>query len=246
MNSRKQFPLAVKAVLIDLDGTLLDTIHDLAEAANQMRLALGMDILPVARIKTFVGKGIVNMVQRSLTDSEAIDPKPALLERALVEYERQYMAVLTREVLHFPGVEEGMRLLHEAGFLLACVTNKAERFTRPLLEASGLAHYFSLVVSGDTTAKRKPDPMPLFHAAEQFGIAPQEMVLIGDSVNDFDAARAAGCHVFIVPYGYNEGRDPAALDADAIVPGLVEAAKLLKNSGYKRDIDRASPCSTAQ
>ena len=100
-------PLGVKAVLIDLDGTLLDTIHDLAEAANQMRMALGMGTLPVARIKSFVGKGIVNLVKRTLTNSQEIDPEPALLERASAEYERQYMAVLTRDVLHFPGVEIG-------------------------------------------------------------------------------------------------------------------------------------------
>ena len=237
-------PLGVKAVLIDLDGTLLDTIHDLAEAANRMRLALGMDTLPVERIKSFIGKGIVNLVKRTLTDSQEIDPEPALLERASAEYERQYMAVLTRDVLHFPGVEEGVRMMQEAGFYLACVTNKAERFTLPLLAASGLRPAFDLVVSGDTTVKKKPDPEPLLYAAEKFGVTPQEMVLIGDSVNDFQAARAAGCHVFIVPYGYNEGHDATLLPADAIVPGLVEAAKLLKNTGTKRGISRAQQQST--
>lgn len=237
-------PLGVKAVLIDLDGTLLDTIHDLAEAANQMRMALGMGTLPVARIKSFVGKGIVNLVKRTLTNSQEIDPEPALLERASAEYERQYMAVLTRDVLHFPGVEEGVRLMQEAGFYLACVTNKAERFTLPLLAASGLRPAFDLVVSGDTTVKKKPDPEPLLYAAEKFGVTPQEMVLIGDSVNDFQAARAAGCHVFIVPYGYNEGHDATLLPADAIVPGLVEAAKLLKNTGTKRGTSRAQQQST--
>lgn len=239
MNAQKDFPLPVKAVLIDLDGTLLDTIHDLAEAANQMRLALGMDALPVERIKTFVGKGIINLVKRSLTNSHEIDPHPVLLDQALAEYDLQYMAVLTRDVLHFPGVREGMRRLHDDGYLLACVTNKAERFTLPLLEASGLAPYFDLVISGDTTVKKKPDPMPLLYAAEKFGIGVQEMVLIGDSVNDFQAARAAGCHVFIVPYGYNEGRDASELTADAIVPGLVEAADLLKNTNEKRGPSRA-------
>ncbi len=222
------FPLTVKAVLIDLDGTLLDTIHDLAEAANRMLSALEMPILPVEKIKTFVGKGIPNLVKRSLTESaNHVHPENELFERALHEYERQYMSVLTREVLHFPGVEDGLKMMHEAGYRLACVTNKAERFTLPLLEASGLMEYFDLVVSGDTVEKKKPDPMPLLHVAERFGVAPHEMVLIGDSVNDFQAARAAGCHVFIVPYGYNEGEDATKLPADAIVPGLVEAAKLL-------------------
>ncbi len=98
----------------------------------------------------------------------------------------------------------------------------------PLLEASGLAAYFELVVSGDTTAQRKPHPLPLLRAAEKLGVRPAQMVLVGDSLNDFEAARAAGCHIFLVPYGYNEGRDAAELDADAIVADLVEAAKLLK------------------
>ncbi|MBA2689210.1 MAG: phosphoglycolate phosphatase [Burkholderiales bacterium] len=226
----KKFPLEVKAVLIDLDGTLLDTIHDLAEAANHTRLALGMTELPTERIKTFIGKGMANLVKCSLTDSPTTDPDPLLLEQAMAEFERQYMAVLTRDILHFPGVKEGIKRLHDAGFRLACVTNKAERFTLPLLEASGLMTYFDLVICGDTTTEKKPHPMPLLYAAQRLGVAPDEMVLIGDSVNDFEAARAAGCHVFIVPYGYNEGRDAALLPADAIVPGLVEAANLLKNT----------------
>lgn len=231
MPTDKQFPLEVKVVLIDLDGTLLDTIHDLAEAANRTRVVLGMDLLPVEQIKSFVGKGVPNLVKRTLmAGGDDAEPEPQLLQRALAEYERQYMDVLTREVLHFPGVSDGLRILHEAGFHLACVTNKAERFTVPLLEASGLLPYFELVVSGDTTVKKKPDPMPLLHVAEKFGVEPSEMVLIGDSVNDFEAARAAGCHIFIVPYGYNEGQDATALPADAIVEGLVEAAKLLKNA----------------
>lgn len=223
------FPLEVRAVLIDLDGTLLDTIHDLAEAANRTREALGMERLPVERIRTFVGKGIPNLVRRSLIEGSDKEPDLELIERALAEYERQYMAVLTNEILHFPGVVEGLDRLHAGGFRLACVTNKAERFTLPLLAASGLRHYFDLVVSGDTTIRKKPDPMPLLYTADRFGISAREMVLIGDSVNDLEAARAAGCYAFIVPYGYNEGHDANQLAADAIIPGLVEAVELLKN-----------------
>jgi len=231
--------MEVKAILIDLDGTLLDTIHDLADAANRMLTALSMPILPESLIKTFVGKGLPNLVKRTLTGSLQADPDPSLIERAIAEFERQYMTVLTQEILHFPGVEEGMKLMHDQGYLLACVTNKSERFALPLLEASGLAHHFSLVICGDTLPRKKPDPMPLLHAAKRFGVEPYEMVLIGDSVNDFEAARAAGCAVFIVPYGYNEGHDATKLPADAIVPGLVEATKLLKNTGSPRGGDRA-------
>jgi phosphoglycolate phosphatase len=230
MTYASDFPLRVKAVLIDLDGTLLDTIHDLAAAANGMREELGLASLPIEQVKTFVGKGMVNLVKRSLAAGLDAEPEAALLERALAIYERQYLAVLTRDLRHFPGVEEGLRRLRSLGFRIACVTNKAGKFTLPLLDAAGFKPYFDLVVSGDTTARRKPDPMPLLHAAERFGVEPHEMVLIGDSVNDFEAARAAGCHIFIVPYGYNEGRDARELSADAVVPGLVEAADLLENA----------------
>jgi phosphoglycolate phosphatase len=226
----RNFPLAVKAVAIDLDGTLLDTIHDLAEAANRMREELNLPMLPVDEIKTFVGKGMVNLVKRSLTSGLDAEPEAALLKRAIVIYERQYFAVLTRDLRTFPGVEEGLRRLRAARFRLACITNKASQFTEPLLTASGLRDYFDLVVSGDTAPRRKPDPAPLLYAVEKFGIQPHDMLLVGDSVNDFEAARAAGCPIFIVPYGYNEGRDANQLAADAIVPGLVEAAELIENS----------------
>ena len=230
-----QFPLHVKAVAIDLDGTLLDTISDLAHASNLMRVELGMSELPEDLIKTFVGKGLVNLVRRTLVGGgDTSHITEAELSRALEVYERHYALVLTRETSHYPGVLEGLRAMHDAGFRLACITNKAEKFTVPLLQQMNLAHFFEITVSGDTTAKRKPDPMPLIHAAEFFKIKPEEMLLIGDSVNDYEAARAAGCPIFLVPYGYNEGRDARDLPADAIVEGLDEAAKLLLNSSAKQ------------
>lgn len=229
-----QFPLHIKAVAIDLDGTLLDTISDLAHASNLMRVELGMSELPEDLIKTFVGKGLVNLVRRTLVGGgDTSHISEAELQNALTIYERHYAAVLTRETSHYPGVLDGLRMMHDAGFRLACITNKAEKFTLPLLKQMHLAHFFEITVSGDTTAKRKPDPMQLFHAAEFFKIKPEEMLLIGDSVNDYEAARAAGCPIFLVPYGYNEGRDASELPADAIVQGLHEAAKLIQNSATK-------------
>lgn len=225
----KKFPLHVKAVAIDLDGTLLDTIGDLAHAANLMRVELGLPQWPEDLIKTFVGKGLVNLVRRSLGGDEREIP-PAEMDHAVAIYERHYALVLTRSTSHYPGVVEGLRAMHNAGFRLACVTNKSEKFTLPLLKQMNLEHFFDIVVSGDTTAKRKPDPMPLFHVAEFFKIDARDMLLIGDSVNDFEAARAAGCPVFLVPYGYNEGRNATELSADAIVQGLDEAAKLIQFS----------------
>ncbi|MCC7483799.1 MAG: phosphoglycolate phosphatase [Burkholderiales bacterium] len=226
----KRFPLHVKAVMIDLDGTLVDSIPDLAAAANGMLRELGRPALPVELIRTFVGKGLPNLVARSLNGSLDADIEPVLLERAMPVYERCYAGTNGRHATIYPGVLDGLAALRAAGFPLACVTNKAERFTLPLIEMMGLSGYFSRVVAGDTLPQKKPDPAPLLHACRGFGVAPSGMLLIGDSLNDAQAARAAGCPVFCVSYGYNEGRDVRELDVDAIVDTLAEAATLISRN----------------
>ena len=135
-----------------------------------------------------------------------------------------------RHTTVYPRVVEGLDALKAAGFPLACVTNKSERYTLPLLAQMRLDGYFSVVVAGDTLPKKKPDPLPLLHACEKFGIAPRDMLMIGDSLNDAEAARAAGCPVFCVSYGYNEGVDVRSLDVDAIVETLFDATKLITRS----------------
>jgi phosphoglycolate phosphatase len=221
------FPLRVQAVMIDLDGTLADTIPDLAAATNMMLRELGRRELDVSVVRTFVGKGIPNLVGRALAGSLDGQAPPDLLARAMPIYERCYAAVNGRNSVIYPGVMEGLAALRAAQFPLACVTNKSGRFTTPLLEFLGLARYFGQVVAGDTLPQKKPDPAQLLYACRNFDVAPQEMLFIGDSVNDAQAARAAGCPVFCVPYGYNEGRDVRELDVDAIVDSLAEAAKLI-------------------
>ena len=222
-----RFPLRVKAVMIDLDGTLADTIPDLAVAANMMLRELERPELEVALVRTFVGKGIPNLVGRALAGRLDGEASPELLARAMPIYERRYAEVNGRNSVLYPGVMEGLAALRAAQFPLACVTNKSGRFTIPLLDYLGLAPYFGQVVAGDTLPQKKPDPAQLLYACRNFDVAPREMLFIGDSVNDAQAARAAGCPVFCVPYGYNEGRDVRELDVDAIVPSLVEAAKLI-------------------
>lgn len=224
------FPLPVKAVTIDLDGTLLDTISDLAAAANMMLAELGRPALPESLIRTFVGKGIANLVERTLAGAIEGGADRALVERAMPIYERCYMQTNGRHATIYPGVREGLEKLRLAGIPLACVTNKSERFTLPLLDMVGFAPYFTQVVAGDTLARKKPDPAPLLHAAERFGIGPADMLMIGDSVNDTQAARAAGCPVFCVTYGYNEGHDVRTLDTDALVATLDEAAGLVRKA----------------
>ena len=221
------FPMRAKAVMIDLDGTLLDTIPDLAAATNMMLEALGRPAYDVSVVRTFVGKGIVNLIERALTGELDGKPDPELLARAVPIYERCYTEVNGRYTTIYPGVREGLERLRANDMPLACVTNKSTRFTLPLLDLVGFSSYFRMVVAGDTLSRRKPDPAPLLHACEALGVEPREMVMIGDSVNDAQAARAAGCPMICVTYGYNEGMDVRDLDSDALVDTLEEAAALV-------------------
>ena len=227
---KSKFPLPVKAVMIDLDGTMLDTVADLAVAVNLMLEKLGREPLPESLVRNFVGKGINNLVERSLVGAMEGKPDKTLFERALPVYMDCYESVNGKHTVFYPGVREGLGALKDAGFPLACVTNKSARFTLPLLKQMQLADYFAIVVSGDTLPKKKPDPLPLTYACGELGIAPREMLMIGDSLNDTLAARAAGCPVFCVPYGYNEGHDVRELDVDAIVDTLLEATRLITKS----------------
>ena len=216
--------------MIDLDGTLADTIPDLAEAANMMLRELDRPVLERELIRTFVGKGIPKLVERALAGNLEGSAPAGLLARALPIYERCYAEVNGKYTVIYPGVSEGLRALRAMQLPLACVTNKAERFTLALLEHLQLARCFEQVIAGDTLPQKKPDPQPLLHACRGFGIAPGDMLMIGDSVNDVEAARAAGCPVFCVSYGYNEGRDVRELDVDAIVTSLIEATRLIQKA----------------
>jgi len=222
------FPLPIKAVVIDLDGTLLDTAPDLAHAAELMMAELGRPCPPLGTIQTYIGNGVSRLVKRVLTGEMDAEPEAALFERAFPIYQKHYGAHVSLHSRPFPGVPEGLESFKAMGLHVACITNKAARFTVPLLKDTGLFGYFELILSGDTLPRRKPDPLPLLHACGVFGVAPAELLLIGDSLNDTQAARAAGCPVFCVPYGYNRGRPVAELDLDAVVPTLAEAAKLIR------------------
>ena len=225
--NRVSFPLAVEAVVIDLDGTLLHTAPDLAEAANRMLAEMRLEPISEALIKTFIGNGVSRLIKRVLTRSMDGDPDAALFAQAQPIYEKHYQKVVSLNSKPFPGVVEGLQAMKQAGYRLACITNKAAKFTIPLLKDTGLHDSFELILSGDSLPKRKPDPLPLLHVCEKFGVTPDKMLLIGDSLNDTQAARAAGCHVFCVPYGYNRGGDVHDLDLDAVVGSLLEASTLI-------------------
>ena len=224
--SRPQF----RAVLFDLDGTLLDTAPDLAAAANAMLADLGLPARDPAAIATYIGRGIPALVHRSLTGSLDGTADASLFERALRLFERRYAEESGRRAEPYPGVVQGLTRIRALRLGIGCVTNKAGRFTQELLDRKGLARFFGCVVSGDTLARKKPDPLPVVHACDLLGAHPRDALLIGDSLNDVLAARAAGCAVWCVPYGYNEGRPVGTLDCDAIVGDLVEAARRLEGA----------------
>jgi phosphoglycolate phosphatase len=215
----------IDSVLLDLDGTLVDSIPDLAQAANAMRADLGLAALPQAAIATFVGKGVDKLVERAMAGAmEAPAPDAAHFELARASFYRHYHAVNGERTTIYPGVLEGLQAMRDMGLALAVVTNKSTEFTLPLLARTGLAPYFAAVVCGDTCPRKKPDPMPFLHACTLLGTTAARAVVIGDSLNDTQAGRAAGARVLVVPYGYNEGQDVRTLEVDGIVDTLLDAA----------------------
>lgn len=222
-----QFPLPVGAIVIDLDGTLLNTAPQLSEAAN--RMLRDIDYAPVSQtlLSSYIGNGISWLVKRALTGDMHATPDAALYDHALPIFEKHYTELLL-ESKTFDGVIEGLDAMKAAGFRLGCITNKVERYTTPLLVGVGLAKYFEITLAGDTLPEKKPHPMPLLHAAKFFSVPIEQLLLIGDSLSDTLAARAAGCPVFCVPYGYNHGEPVEILDQDAVIANLPAAMPLIK------------------
>ncbi|MDD2885602.1 MAG: phosphoglycolate phosphatase [Dechloromonas sp.] len=220
-----------KSVTFDLDGTLLDTVGDLAEACQRMLQELDLPSRSEDEIRSFVGQGMVVLVRRCLTRESL--PDEAQLARAVDAFQRHYTAVNGARTQFFQGVREGLQAWQATGLPLAVVTNKPAAFTEPLLERTGLAPYFKAVVSGDTTAHRKPHPAPLLHACAALGSDPADNLHIGDSKHDIETARNAGCTVYCVPYGYNEGEpvDPTA--CDALVADLLTALQVASGQQTK-------------
>jgi phosphoglycolate phosphatase len=218
---------AIRSVTLDLDGTLLDSLPDLAAAANAMLAELDQPSRSLHEVRGFVGKGIADLVRRCLTEERGYAGD---LTAALKVFRRHYALTNGREAAPYPGVMEGLELLRELGLPLAVITNKAAEFTDPLLSATGLAPYLSFAISGDSLPEKKPHPLPLLHAAERLNSTPEDNLHVGDSRHDAEAARAAGCPVALVPYGYSAGVDVHNLDCDVIVGSLAELADLISAS----------------
>ena len=217
-----------RAVLIDLDGTLVDSLPDIACAVNSTREELGLAVLPVKRIASYVGKGVDVLVHRVLTETMDAEAPPEAFERGKQSFNLHYSRVNGNDSRVYPGVQQALEDLRRKAIALACVTNKPRSFTLQLLERMDLKAAFSAIVSGDDTHQKKPHGEPMLHACRLLGVAASDATVIGDSENDVLSARAAGCQVIVVETGYNEGKSLDDLDADAIVPTLLHAARLIE------------------
>lgn len=214
-------------ILIDVDGTLVDSVPDLTFCVDEMMGRLDMPWRGEAAVRLWVGNGVERLVHRALTNDLDGEADPALFARALEIFNGLYAENTSKRSRLYPGVREGLDYLKSSGYRLGCVTNKAARFTEPLLRALGIREEFELVVSGDTTARKKPDPMPLLHAAEALGAAPEHALMIGDSKSDVQAARAAGFQIVCMSYGYNHGEDIRRYGPDAVIDSMAQLPELL-------------------
>lgn len=224
----------MRALGIDLDGTLVDTALDLAHATNLTLAELGLPAQDAALLESYIGRGMANLLRRGLQAALDAAPTPELLERAIAIFRRQYAAHLCDHSAPYAGVVPALTQLRQRGLKLACITNKPAEFTLPLLERCGLQPLLDFVVSGDSFPAKKPDPLPLTETAKYFRVSPAELLIVGDSENDVQAARAAGCPVLVVPYGYRAGRAAEELGADAVISGLDRIADFLQNGFFDR------------
>ena len=217
----------VDAVIVDLDGTMVDTLGDFEVALNLMLadLPLPCGSLQVSRatVAGLVGKGTEHLLSRVLALAGVQgDELHALYQRAWPSYQQHYLAINGRYSMVYPGVVAGLRRMQALGLKLACLTNKPTAFALPLLKAKGLADFFELSFGGDAFERKKPDPLPLLKTCQALGTLPRRTLMIGDSSNDAQAARSAQCPVLLVTYGYNHGEPIRGVDADAFVDSLEE------------------------
>lgn len=221
----------IELIAIDLDGTLVDSVKDLYEAVVLMQSALSLDVSSEEAVRDWVGNGINRLVHRALTGDMHRDAEPDLFDRALVEFNDAYAATIGRYSTLYPGVPEALAWM-ACEVPLVMVTNKASSFANRLLEQMKIDRFFVHKIGGDDVVAQKPDPEALLLAAGLVRAVPENSVLIGDSISDFKAARAAGFHSIGVTYGYNHGVPVRELDPslrpDAVMDSFLELPEVLK------------------
>ena len=219
----------IKLIAFDLDGTLLDSVPDLAVAADQAVQALGYPAVTEAQVRDYVGNGADVLIGRSLSRSLTVSPDlaPELQAKARVLFDDYYEQSGHKLSHLYPTVKETLAELHQAGFIMALVTNKPSKFVLDVLAKHGIDQYFVDVIGGDTFPEKKPNPMALNWLLEKHGCQPQQMLMVGDSSNDIKAAKNAGCHSFGLTYGYNHGEPISASEPDYVADTLADLAELL-------------------
>ena len=219
-----------RAAIVDLDGTMVDTLGDFELALNRTLADLDLPGVTRALVERTVGKGSEHLIRSVLSHQlertsvqtctgRTVD---SLYEPAWQRYQHHYRLVNGVHSAVYPGVVEGLQALQAMGWRLACLTNKPLAFARELLAAKGLDTHFSQVFGGDSFERKKPDPLPLLKTCEALGMVPAETLMVGDSSNDAQAGHAAGCGVVLVTYGYNHGEPIRQTPALAWVDALSE------------------------
>ena len=211
-----------KLIMIDVDGTLVDSVPDLAYCIDEMMQELDLQKWGEAKVRHWVGNGIPKLVERALTGELEGRPIKEVFNIAYPIFLDLYEDNAAQRSYLYDGVREGLDYLKSQGYQLGCVTNKSEQFTHPLLKALGIFNDFKIIISGDTLVKRKPDPMPLLYCAEHFNLKPEECLMLGDSVSDVKAARAAGFDIICMSYGYNHGNDIADENPDLVIDSMTQ------------------------
>jgi phosphoglycolate phosphatase len=221
-------PASLQAAIVDLDGTMVDTLGDFAAALNAMLGELALPGIEPSAIEQMVGKGSEHLIRSVLAH---VGADASSYEQAWQSYQKHYLGINGRHSAVYAGVAEGLQALQGAGLRLACLTNKPTNFAKPLLQAKGLGGYFEWVFGGDAFERKKPDPLPLLKTCEALGTPPGRTLMVGDSSNDARAARAAGCPVILVTYGYNHGEPVRGVDADGFADSLADVAAMLQRGG---------------
>ena len=217
-----------KLVMIDVDGTLVDSVPDLAWCVDETMKEIGLPARGETIVRQWVGNGVIRLVERALANDLDAPHDAALLDQAMPIFNALYADNNAKRSGLYDGVSEGLAYLKSLDLKVGCVTNKDERFTLPILTDLGIVDAFEIIISGDTLAKKKPDPLPLLHAAKQLGVDPQKSLLLGDSKSDVAAARAADFAIICMSYGYNHGEDIHNYHPDAVIDSMTELQQLVK------------------
>jgi len=217
-------------VLIYVDGTLVDSVPDLTYCVDQMMIALGLQPHGEDKVRNWVGNGVERLTRRALIGQLDGEPDDALFEKAYPIFLALYAENTCVRSCLYPGVKEGMEYMKAEGYKLGCVTNKDAQFTLPILKTLGIHDDFEIIVCGDTLSKKKPDPLPLLHSAEQLGVKPENAMMLGDSISDVKASRAAGFQITCMSYGYNHGVDINEANPDAVIDSMAELSDILGNA----------------